>query len=83
MIKNKKANMYFAIMIALVVFMTGMIIVNFLKTEVTSTRTSINCTSPATDGTKVLCLITDSIVPYFIVLVLSIALGVITEKVLI
>ena len=82
---GKKGSVYFSIMIAIVVFMTGMIIVNFMKTEVTNARVSLSCTTPATitDGTKVLCLITDSVVPYFIVLVLSIALGVITEKLLI
>ena len=80
---NKRANIYAAVMVAIVVFMIGMITVNFLKPEITSARNSITCTAPATDGSKMLCLVLDTAVPYFIVLVLSIAMGVITDKVLI
>ena len=83
MIKNKKGNIFFAIVIALILFMIGMLMVNFIKTEVTNARTDLTCTSPATDGTKILCLLLDSTVPYFMVLILSIALGVLTEKLLI
>jgi len=83
LLQNKTGSMYFSIIIALVLFMVGMVVVNILKPEVTTARLALDCAgTPATDGTKVLCLITDSVVPYFIILVLSIALGVITEKVL-
>ena len=83
--KNKKGNIFFSLIIAVIIFMVGMIAVNFIKTEVTSTYSQLNCadTNNITDGTKLLCLLTDSTVPYFIVLVFSIALGVITEKLLI
>lgn len=81
--KNKKGNIFASIMVALIIFMVGMIIVNFLKPEVTTARTAVTCTAPATDGTKILCLMIDIVVPYFIVLVLSLAGGVITEKLLV
>lgn len=80
---NKKGSLYFSVIIAIILFMVGMIVVNFVKTEVSSSRTSLNCAAPATDGTKILCLLVDSTVPYWIILVLSISLAVITEKILI
>ena len=85
LMKNKKANMYAAVMVAIVLFMIGMIIVNFLKPEVTTARASLNCAAPTeiTDGTKIMCLVVDTTVIYWMVLVFSIAGGLITEKVLI
>ena len=71
------------IMVAMIIFMVGMIVVNFIKPEVTQARTDATCTAPATDGTKLLCLGIDVVVPYFIILVFSIAGGILTDKLLI
>lgn len=67
----------------IIIFMVGMIAVNFIKPDITTARTDITCTTPATDGTKLMCLGLDFVVPYFIVLIFSVAGGVITEKLLI
>lgn len=81
---NKKGNIYAVVMVALIVFMIGMIMINFLKPEITSARTALSCSSSTiTDGTKMLCLTVDIVLPYFILLVLSLAAGVITDKLLI
>jgi hypothetical protein len=81
---NKKGNVYSVIMIALVIFMVGMIMVNFLKPLVTSARSDINCDGGSiTDGTKLMCLNVDIAVVYFILLILSLTAGVITDKLLI
>lgn len=84
-LNDKRGTVYFSLIIALIIFMVGMIAVNFVKGEVTNARVGLECSNAAgiTDGTKLLCLITDSAVPYFILLILSISLGVITEKLLI
>lgn len=80
---NKKGNILAGVMVAIILFMVGMIVVNFVKPEVTQARADATCTSPATDGTKLLCLGIDFIVPYFIVLVFSIAGGILTDKLLV
>lgn len=81
---NKKAqinSLYFAVIIGIMIFMVGMIFLNFLKPEITRARTSLDCTnSSITDGTKATCLIVDSVMPYIILLILSVAGGYITEK---
>lgn len=77
---NKKGNLYAAIMVSLLILLVGLTVTNFIKPEVTNARSLIDCTSPATDGTKFMCLNIDVVVPYFIVIVLSLAGGVITEK---
>ena len=82
-LKNKRANVLAGVMVALILFMVGMIVVNFIKPEVTQARADATCTAPATDGTKLLCLGIDIVVPYFIVLVFSIAGGILTDKFLI
>lgn len=79
---NKKGNIFGAIMISLMIFMVGMIIVNFIIPEQTSSRTSIGCSAPETDGTKLLCLVLDLPVIYFMILVISLAGGLILDKTL-
>ena len=82
---NKRGNVYASVAVAIFIFMVGMIVVNFIKPEVTTARTGLSCSSAAdiSDGTKLMCLGIDTVVPYFIILVFSIAGGVITEKFLI
>jgi hypothetical protein len=63
--------------------MSGMIVVNFLKIGVTDARTENSCSAPTSDGSKALCLLFDFVIPYFFVLIISIAGGVITERFLV
>lgn len=82
---NKKAQMGlgFAIIVAIVLFMIGMINVNFIKDEVTRARGSsqMNCSdSTISDGSKLTCLLIDIVVPYFIIIVISTTGGLITAR---
>lgn len=80
--RSKKAQfgLGFAIIAAIMIFIVGMITVNFIKDEVTRTRGEVVCSNPSSDGTKLLCLTIDVVVPYFIVTVLSLAGGLIIAK---
>jgi len=80
---KKAQSMGLAIISAIGIFIIGFMFLNFLMPEITQFRTSMSCASPddITDGAKVLCLVTDATVPYFILLVLSISIGAITSKV--
>ena len=70
-------------MVAMIIAVVGLIIVNFVMPEVTQTRTDLNCAAPATDGTKLMCLNIDIVVPYFIILIFALAGGYIADKLLI
>ena len=89
---NKKAQsngipgLGIAFMVAVFIFMIGMISVNFIKDEVTRAIGSdqLNCADDTiSDGTKVTCLLVDIVVPYFIIIIISAAGGVITARLLI
>lgn len=88
MIKNKKgqATLGIAIVIAIIVFLMGMPVVNILKGEVNTARgsTGLDCSNASiTDGTRLTCLGVDLVIPYFMLIVISIAIGLITARFLI
>ena len=60
----------------------GFMCINFVKDEVTRTRGDLNCSdaSNISDATKLLCLVVDTTVPYWIWIILSIAIGGITGR---
>lgn len=73
----------FAIIVAIFLFMVGMLSVNFLRDEVTSARSSanMNCAdSGISDGSKLLCLVIDLTIPYFIIIIIAAAGGYITQR---
>lgn len=74
---NKKGNLGIAIVSAIVIFIIGLAVINLIMPEVTIFRINMDCSNPTgiTDGTKLTCLAGDLVVPYFILLVLSISLG--------
>ena len=51
---------------------------NFLMPQITETRGSLQCSDAASisSGTKLLCLCLDATVPYWIWLVISVAIGI-------
>ena len=82
---DKKAGIGFGILASLAIFIIGFMMLNFLLPEVSTLRVELNCDSPDTihDGNKLLCLaLVDATVPYFILLILSIGLGAITNKII-
>lgn len=79
---NRGQTMGIAILSAMVVFIIGIMAINFILPEVTETRINLSCSDVdnISDGTKFLCLIVDTTVPYFIWLIFSIALGAILVR---
>ena len=72
-----------AVIVAITLFLIGMVAHNFIKDEVTVARSSsgLDCSnSDISDGTKLTCLMVDWVVPYFIILVISLAGGIITAR---
>lgn len=83
--KNKKANVFGVILIAFILFTVGFIVANFLKAPIDDARTNLNCANAGsiTDGTKLECIMVDSALIYWIILIISLAGGAILDKVLV
>ena len=80
---NKKGQTFgVAIISMVVIFIIGMMCINFVMTEVTNARTDLSCSSASTisDSTKLLCLVIDTTVPYWIWLIISISIGAIIVR---
>lgn len=80
--RNKKGLTLLAVWIAIAYFMFGMITYQLLKPTITITRDSnhLNCAAPDTSGDKLTCLLIGGVIPLFIITILSIAGGIITER---
>lgn len=82
---NKKGqSLGIAVLVTILVFIVGMMFVNFIKPEVTRARSGLSCATAddITDGTKMLCLVVDIVIPYFIITVVSVSVGVTTARLL-
>lgn len=81
---NKKGSLFFSIITAIFIFMVGMVVVNLIKPDVTLARsaTNLDCTNSTgiSDGTKLTCLAVDLVIPYFMILVIAVSVGLIVEK---
>lgn len=74
---NKRGSLGIAIITAFFIFIIGFATINLLMPEVTTFRTDMNCADAAniSDATKMLCLVGDISIPYWILLILSITIG--------
>ena len=82
---NKKGQSFgIALMGAIMIFLVGLTTINFLADEVTSARTNLECSSAATisDGTKLLCLVIDTTVIYFMLILFSVSGGLVISSVM-
>lgn len=79
---NKKATTALSVIFAIMYFMVGMMGYQFLKADITIQRdaTHLNCAVPDTHGDKLTCLLLDGIIPLLILAVLSVAGGIVTDK---
>lgn len=81
--KCKKGQSMGLAIIGLIFFVIiGLTSVNFLFDEVDTARAELNCANAAeiTDGTKILCLVVDISIPYFIWIILSVGVGFVLVK---
>jgi hypothetical protein len=73
---NKKGSVYLGIFLALIIYITGVLFMPFIVDDIDTARTDLDCSnSSISDGTKVTCLATDSVMPYFIWFFISLALA--------
>ena len=73
---NKKGNMFFGIAIFTLIYFFGILFIPFITDDITTARVDLDCTnSSITDGTKMNCLLTDVLTPYFIIFIIAAAGG--------
>ncbi len=81
--KGQIGHIWLGIIVAIMLFASGMMIVNLIKPEITLFRQAINmdCNNiDISDGAKVTCLGVDLLIPILIVTVVSVAGGYIASK---
>ncbi len=76
---NRKGQGGLAIISAIVIFIIGMTTINIIKPEVTTAVApdALDCNNVTgiTDGNKMTCLAVDIVVPYFILIIVSVSGG--------
>ena len=73
---NKKGSAYFGIIIAIVVYVFGILFIPFLTDDITTARNNLDCTNVSISaGSKLNCLSIDLIVPQIIWIIVSMAIG--------
>jgi len=82
LINKKGQTLGLAIVSSILCLIIGMMLLNFLMPEITDFRINAQCSNAAGihDGVKLLCLVSDAAVPYFIVVVFSLVIGGITAR---
>ena len=84
---NKGQTVFMSIIFSIMIFMIGILIINFLKPEITTARSASNldCSngSGITDGNKLMCLFIGLTLPLYILAVLSVVGGILVAKFLI
>lgn len=70
------------VLTAIVFFVVAMSTINFVMSDVSQTRNNLNCSDAAniSDGTKILCLVLDTTVIYWIIIIFSVIMGIITAR---
>lgn len=83
--RGQLGTLGFSVIVAVMLFMVGMLTINLLTPQIDQTRLDLSCSTPGSisDGTKLTCLITDGVIPYFFVIVMAAAGGFVTNKILI
>ena len=79
---NSGQTLGLAILSSIFIFIIGMMTINFLLDELTNARVDLNCSDGASisDASKLLCLLIDTSVPYWILLIFSISMGAIIAR---
>jgi uncharacterized membrane protein len=74
--KNKKGNIFFGVVIALFLWIMGVLFLPYIIDDVDTTRIDLSCSDTSiSSGNKLTCLETDIVVPYLIWFFASLAIG--------
>lgn len=80
---NRGQNLWISVITALMIFMAGMLFLNYLKLDITTFRgvSGLDCSNLSiSDGAKVTCLGADLVVPALIMTFIAIGGGIIGSR---
>ena len=77
---NKKGSTLLIILFAVIYFFAGMILYQFLKSDIDIARSSLSCSATSTSGDRLVCLIVGSVIPLVLWAVISATGGILTDK---
>ncbi len=81
---NKQGQAGIFIIVAIMIFIVGMVSVNLIKPDVTTLRsaTGLNCvnSSAISDGTKLTCLAVDATIPWVLISIFAVTGSLIINK---
>lgn len=74
---NKKGSAFLGVALFLFLFVMGILFIPFFTDDITTTRILLDCANASgiTNGTKLMCLNIDLLIPYFIWFIVSVSLG--------
>ena len=73
---NKRGNIFFGIAIFFLIYVFGVLFLPFIADDIATTRIQLDCTNVnIIDGAKLNCLLTDVLMPYFILFFISASAG--------
>ena len=78
---NKRGNIFFGLAIFLLIYVFGVLFIPYFADDITTTRVDLDCTNTSiTNGAKLNCLLTDALIPYFILFIFSASFAYLMEK---
>jgi hypothetical protein len=80
---NKKSQtLGLGIISAITFLIIGMMTINFLTPEIDRARSDLSCASPndINDGIKLVCLTIDGVVPYYVIIIFSVIIGIFASR---
>ena len=82
MINKRGQSLGLSIISCIAIIIVGFLLLNFLPDEIERGLNNLDCsnTENITDGTKLLCLAEYIIVPYWIWIIMAVAIGAITVR---
>lgn len=82
MINKKGQTLFLGILIGVMLFIFGMLFLNYVKPEVSTAKIiGLDCTNPnISDGNKVACLGVDLVMPLLIFAIVSVGIGSILSR---
>lgn len=73
---NKKGSVFLGLALGIFIFIMGILILPFILDDITISRVSLSCSDTSiSSGNKLTCLFISAVTPYFIWLIVSLALG--------
>jgi len=78
---NRRGNIFLGVVVAFILFAFGVLFMPFIADDIDTARTDLDCSNANIySGTKLVCVATYAVMPYFIWFFVSASLGYLVGK---